>query len=244
MLLYKVLRKAARIVNPPPPEIIYLLDDQYILHLLLANAGMAHKGNLYCFDYAIKNLPSEKPIIEIGAYCGLSANILTHLLGKYGKKNGLFTCDKWVFDECGGLDAYIGDSALTFGRYGKFVRDSFIRNTQTFSGHNLPHAIEHYSDDFFAMWARNERTVDIFNRPVQLGGEVAFCYVDGNHHFEYAQRDFQNCDRYLEKGGFIFFDDTYENSEYECARLMPLVMADRRYELVVKNPNYLFRKIR
>jgi len=73
---------------------------------------------------------------------------------------------------------------------------------------------------------------------------VAFCYVDGNHRFEYAKRDFENCDKYLEKGGFIFFDDTYENSEYECVKLMPVVMADKRYELIIKNPNYLFRKIR
>jgi len=130
-------------------------------------------------------------------------------------------------------------------RFGFSTTDSpSVRNAKTFSGHNLPCSIEQFSDDFFAMWARNEHTVDIFNSSIHLGGEVAFCYVDGNHRFEYAKRDFENCDKYLEKGGFIFFDDTYENSEYECVKLMPVVMADKRYELIIKNPNYLFRKIR
>jgi hypothetical protein len=32
---------------------------------------MLNKGNLLCFDWVMRNLPSKNPIIEIGSFCGL-----------------------------------------------------------------------------------------------------------------------------------------------------------------------------
>ena len=75
-----------------------LIDDDYLKWLLFANAGMIDKGNIYAFDYAIKRLPSENPIVEIGSFCGLSTNILSYLLKKYSKKNKLFSTDEWIVD--------------------------------------------------------------------------------------------------------------------------------------------------
>jgi hypothetical protein len=54
------------------------ISDDYINWLSFANSGMLHRGNLYCFDYAIEHLPTEAPIIEIGSFCGLSANVITY----------------------------------------------------------------------------------------------------------------------------------------------------------------------
>ena len=61
-------------------------DDNTNL-LSMAIPGFLHPGNLYCFDYAIKNIPSSAPIIEIGSFSGLSTNILNYYLKLYDKKN-------------------------------------------------------------------------------------------------------------------------------------------------------------
>ena len=59
------------------------VKSEYLNWLLLANAGMLHKGNIYCLDFAVQNLPSNNPVIEIGSFCGLSTNVISYLLSKY-----------------------------------------------------------------------------------------------------------------------------------------------------------------
>ena len=41
-----------------------------------------------------------------------------------------------------------------------------------------------------------------------LFGPISFCYIDGNHTHEGVKQDFLNCDRWIESGGFILFDDS------------------------------------
>jgi len=36
--------------------------------------------------------------------------------------------------------------------------------------------------------------------------------------YGFARRDFENTDRYLEKGGLLLFDDSYDGSPIGCAR--------------------------
>jgi hypothetical protein len=74
------------------------ISDEYISWLTFANAGMLSKGNIYAMRYAIENLPSNSPILEIGSFCGLSTNVINYLLLAQGKKNKIFTCDKWSFE--------------------------------------------------------------------------------------------------------------------------------------------------
>jgi predicted O-methyltransferase YrrM len=69
---------------------------------------MLSSGNLYCFDHAIRNLPSELPIIEIGSFCGLSTNLMAHYLQVHGRNNTLFTCDAWLFEGAGSDQAIPG----------------------------------------------------------------------------------------------------------------------------------------
>src|SRR5438128_885335 len=77
-----------------------LPPDKYIQRLRssVIGEGMLHEGNIYLFDYAIKNLPSEVNILEIGTYGGLSTNLILYLLKKHSKKNVLFGCDPWVYE--------------------------------------------------------------------------------------------------------------------------------------------------
>jgi hypothetical protein len=218
---------------------INLMDD-YLAYLSFANAGMLNKGNLLCFDYALRNLPSGNPIVEIGSFCGLSTNIIAYYKYKHGVDNEVFNCDKWEFE---GAIGNVGESDISHGDYRAFVRSSYMRNVQLFSRHGLPHTIEALSDEFFDGWASGKKTKDVFARTAALGGPISFCYIDGNHDYQFARRDFLNTDRFLEAGGFVLFDDSADGSQWEVCRVIQEVKQLPNYRLVVKNPNYLFQKI-
>ena len=218
-----------------------VINDEYIEWLTFANAGMLNRGNLYCIDYAAKHIASNNPVIEIGSFCGLSTNLINYYLHKYGKNNKIITSDNWEFENK--RDGMIGESVISHADYKNFVKESFKRNVHLFSAFNLPYAIEALSDDFFELWNKNTDTKDIFERNIKLGGPVSFAFIDGNHTYDFAKRDFENTDKFLETGGFILFDDSSDNSIFECKHLMKEIEANPGYELVIKNPNYLFRKV-
>lgn len=237
---YKILA-TARLVPPTKDDIIDI-SDEYINWLCSANAGWLTRGNLYCFDYAIRNLPSSNPVVEIGSFCGLSTNAIAYYLNRNRKVNKIITCDKWIF-ESASESSCLGASSISRKSYKEFVRETYIRNVRMFSGFNLPYTIEEFSDDFFLMWNESREATDVFGRVIKLGGEISFCYIDGDHSYEFAKRDFNNVSEYLEKGGFILFDDSHDGSPWEVARLMKEIMKNRAYRLVSKNPNYLFERI-
>jgi hypothetical protein len=238
-LAARALRKAARLIDPVPP--ITYLQDEYITQLCYINAGIVEKGNLHSFDHAISHLPSTAPILEIGSYCGLSANLLTYLKRKHSVTNRLITCDKWQFQKPEGAKDLVGDSRIRYKDLEQFARESFIRNIKIFSDYDLPFTFEMTSDEFFECWKAGAVCSDVLGRTLSLGGPFSFCFVDGNHTYEFARRDFLNCDAFLEDGGFILFDDsTLEKDEVRL--VMPEVIASGRYELVARNPYHLFRK--
>ena len=160
---------------------------------------------------------------------------------KYGLKNRLITCDRWDF-EIGGDRERVAGSPVLHSDYKRFVRDSYLRNTDLFSAEDLPYTIEATSDEFFGQWQRQESVRDIRSRALQLGGPISFCYIDGNHTYENSKRDFLNCGAFLEPGGFIVFDDS-ANEEFGVCRLMPEVVNSGQYTLVATNPNHLFQKV-
>jgi hypothetical protein len=83
---------------------------------------------------------------------------------------------------------------------------------------------------------------DVFDREVIVGGPISFCYIDGDHSYDFAKRDFENSDKYLEKGGFVLFDDSSDRQNLGSSHLMKEILKNEKYELIIKNPNYLFRK--
>lgn len=217
------------------------LQDEYIEWLSFANAGMLEKGNLYCFDYAIKHLPSTNPILEIGSFCGLSTNILTYLLKKYNRSNILLSADPWIFE--GSQKQTIGDSNISHKDYRQFVKDSFLRNIEMFSAERKPHTFEMDSNSLFESWQKKSEVVDVFGRRVKLGAPISFCYIDGHHGYDYTRKDFENTDQFLEKNGFILFDDSADYEDFGSAQFMKDMKDNKNYKLIVKNPNYLFQKI-
>src|SRR4051794_39491385 len=158
------------------------IADDYVAWLSFANAGMLNRGNLLAFDYAIRNLPSSSAIVEIGAFCGLSTNLLSYYLKKHGATNTLFNCDAWRFE---GAEGNVGDSDFHHDEYRDFVRSSYKYNVRNFSRGRLPHTIESLSDDFFAAWGEGRTIRDVFGRPATLGGPINFAFIDGNHSYEF-----------------------------------------------------------
>lgn len=215
----------------------------FIEWLKFANAGMLDEGNIYCFEYAIKNLPSDSPIVEIGSFCGLSTNLISFYLKKFNKTNKVISCDKWIFEGAESPDEFLDGSSITHKDYKKFVKETYIRNISFFSKDALPYTLEQFSDDFFKLWDDEKLETDIMDREIKLGGKISFAYIDGNHTYEFAKRDFQNVSKNLENGGFILFDDSSDHSEWEVSELIDEIKKDSRFEVVINNPNYLIKKI-
>jgi hypothetical protein len=240
-LLSRAFLKAAFTVDPP--KLHTEVGDDYLMWLCFANAGMLDKGNLYLIDLAMKQLPSAAPILEIGSFCGLSANVLTHFKRKYGLKNRLVTCDKWEFENTANGSPHLGASPILFSDYKEFVRQSYLRNIRLFSADDLPYTVEMNSDEFYEEWKRGSTVRDVLGRTLTLGGPISFAYVDGNHTYEFVKRDFQNCDACLDEGGFILFDDS-SVANFGVKDLMREVISSGRYTLSGANPNHLLRKLR
>jgi hypothetical protein len=184
---------------------------------------------------------SAAPILEIGTFCGLSTNVITHFKRKHGVSNPLITCDKWEFENVNGRPR-IADSPVLFSDYKAFSKDSYIRNIGLFSREDLPFTFEMNSNEFFDAWKERKTCEDVLGRTHNLGGSFSFCYIDGNHTYEYAKQDFLHCDSYLEDGGFILFDDS-TLPEFSLHKLMPEIKTMGHYRLVAQNPYHLFQKV-
>jgi hypothetical protein len=171
----------------------------------------------------------------------LSLNHLIYLLMRYRASNPVFSVDAWQF-EGAQLGRLMEGSAVTFDAYRAHVIETFRRNVMLFSGEHLPHHIELPSDAFFTAWKEQETRTDFFSRSVQLGGPIAFAYIDGDHSYAQCKRDFENGDRDLERDGFIIFDDSGDDTDFGSALVAKEVSSLARYELIAKNPNYCVRK--
>lgn len=219
---------------------------EFITWLTFANAGMLQDGNIGSMEYAIKNLPTDNPVIEIGSFCGLSLNVMSFYLLTEKKINKLISCDKWMFEGAENLDSKIVESDVTHRAYKKNARESFIRNVNFFSTERLESisTIEVFSDEFFKMWSDNLTVTDVFGKQVRLGGNISFAYIDGNHTYEFAKRDFINVDKWLDVGGFILFDDSSRRSKFQVYSVIKEIRKRPDYEIIINNPNYLVKKIK
>jgi len=226
-----------------------VLPDSFISRLRssVIGEGMLTEGNIYLFDLALKSIPTKGSVIEIGSYGGLSTNLTTYLLQKYGKLNPFFTCDAWLYEGYGdqtviGSDFIDGRKDLTRKAYMAYIKQAFINSTLFLSAKKLPHSIHSTSEEFFENWRSNKITDDVFGRSCQLGGDICFAYIDGDHSLAAAGLDFENVCRHLVKGGYILLDDSADHLNFGSAQLMSRIKDNSAFEVVMKNPNYLLRK--
>jgi len=239
-MFYKLATKIRSVILSFPPRID--ITDNYIKRLLLVNPGMMHEGNLYCFRYAIQHLKSTKPIMEIGGFCGLSTNVMSYYLHQAKRGNKIFSCDSWNYGFK--KSKSFGTFSASESEFDKFVEECYIRNVSLFSKPHFPHAFKLLSDDFFDLWSKKRTAKDVFGKNVRLGGKISFCYIDAEHTYRQTKKHFENADKLLEKGGFIFFDDSAIYSGFGSANLMAEILKNKKYKLIINNPNYLFQKIK
>ena len=227
------------------------LSDPFIKRLrsLVIGEGMLKPGNIRLMDMAIQQMPEHGSVIEIGSYGGLSANLLIYLMDKHGRNHPFFTCDAWIYE---GYTDHVKDKPETHidGRpdvarsaYAAYMKQVFIQATTLLSSHRLPYSFHMHSDTFFETWAAGETATDVFGRTRQLGGGIAFAYIDGGHSYAVARSDFNHVARHLMKGGFILLDDSADDDQFGSAHLMTEIKQDARFKVVGKNPNYLIQKI-
>ncbi len=217
-------------------------SDEYISWLCTVVGGWLDPshGNLRAFDYAVRHMPSDGAVIEIGSFLGLSTNIITYLTIKYHRDNPVFTCDPWVFE---GTEKPIGGYFdASSDAYRRYAQEVFRMNTALFSERRMPYTIQTYSNRFFELWRLGSTAKDVFGRSITLGGSISFAYIDGAHTYDAALGDFRGVDQHLSPGGFILFDDSADDGAFEVPRVMAEVKQNPAYELVFKTPHYFFRK--
>ena len=191
----------------------------------------------------MRHLPTSAPILEIGSFCGLSTNLLTYFAERHHVPNPVIACDKWQFEGAVPGKPINGHQAVTHDDYRAFVQETYQRNVRMFSRSRLPLTIEATSDELFLRWGRRDTITDLFGRSLTLGGPLSFCYIDGNHTYAFVRRDFEHCHEVLERGGFLFFDDSSRGSKFpDVHRVVKEIQRLGGYDTVLRNPHYLFKK--
>ncbi len=240
VLLNKLLnRKQYRVIAP----------DDFILRLGSSVVGeaMMHPGNIYLLDQAIQQMPAGGCILEIGSYGGYSANLLTYLKQKHQRAAVLYCCDAWVYegfhDGKGTATEWIdGRKDVQRTAYMAYIKGAFMNAAKLFCPHDLPHTIHLDSDTFFEAWTEKKTLKDIFGQETTLGAPISLAYIDGNHAYAYAKRDFENVAKFLLPGGFVLLDDSAKHQQFGSARLAQELRQHPDFEVIMANPHYLFQK--
>ncbi len=200
--------------------------------------------NQYSCRYALERLPSALPILEIGVFSGRSTNFLIYLKESLKLSNRVITTDPWRF----GTNKQVAKN-VTMKDYQNYIKEQFIRNIRFWHEDALPDSFDLDSDEFFSKWAMNGKLKTLFSKESQLGGEISFCYLDGDHSYEQVKKDFINIDRILQIQGFIYFDDSDQyhldagNVTNGCYDVVCDALKTKRYVTAINNPNYLLQKV-
>lgn len=227
------------------------IEDDFIkrLRYLVIGEGMLCAGNIKLMDFAIKNMPNEGCVLEIGSYGGLSTNLMAYLIKKHQKDNLLFNCDAWLYegfhDHKGTIDKTIdGRKDISREAYSVYMKQSYMNATLFLNGNKLPHSFNMFSHDFFEKWDNKESLVDLFGNTVTLGSSISFAYIDGGHSYEVAWEDFTNVSKHLIVGGYILLDDSADSMSFGSAKMMSEIKKDKTFKIIDKAPNYLIQKIK
>ena len=210
--------------------------------------GMLHEGNIFLMDYAIQHMPDDGIVLEIGSYAGLSTNALLHLLQKHHKKHTFIGCDAWIYegfnDYTGNIETHIdGKAEVSRKDYVAYIKTAFINAAQLLHPNAKPFTCHMPSDAFFENWNSKNQFTDVFDRTFSIQDTISFCYIDGDHSYEQAKKDFENVAAKLKRNGFILLDDSADYLNFGSKHLMKDIKNDHRFKIIDSNPNYLIQKV-
>jgi hypothetical protein len=210
-----------------------ILNDNFTQWTKNAISGWCPDSNISTIDKCIEMLPAKGAIIEIGSFCGFSASIIAHCMRRYNKTNRFYSMDDWIFE---GFEKLDKNGTVS----GAFTLNDWVEHTEAMfklaiklSAKNINHShIKLKSNEFFKLWESNSKVIDLNNQEQQLGGEIAFAYIDGDHSYAGSKEDFLNIDKFLVPGGFVFFDDSADNVNFGCKDVANEVAQLSNYKLV------------
>ena len=231
-----MLKKGWFFLNNKP----IILKEDVLDRLRICVPGWLDLGHLYSMDYAIKNLPSNDPILEIGTFAGLSTNVILYFLNKYNRTNKYYTTDWFLGDTPEDIKIALVKNPRDLIT---FLKESFVRNVNFFSPNSNIYSSDLPSEKFFEAWENGQELNNLFGGKYKLQGPISFAYIDGNHQYDFAKQDFLNVDKYLVKGGFILFDDSADYTNWGSKLVAQEVVKSGDYKLVFKNPHYLVEKL-
>jgi hypothetical protein len=235
-LNYMLKKGVYYLVNRP-----VMIDEPELARMETAIPGWLEKGHLYCFDYAIRNLPNDNPILEVGTYFGLSTNVVLYYLNKYGRKNLVVTTD-WYRKDISSAEKICNLANPELFR--TYLKEGFVRNVRVFNPQADIRSSDLPSDDFFQAWHTGQRVTNLFGEDFIPSGGISFAYIDGNHQYDYAKRDFLNVDKLLCVGGFILFDDSADYTNWGSKKVAQEAIKTGKYRIIKKNPHYFVQKIK
>lgn len=220
-----------------------IFKETFVDWIKIGVIGWCTNRNIEIIDQCVASLPAGA-IVEIGSYCGLSMSIIAHSMRMHKKTNYFYSVDDWYYEGYHPGDVISG--AFTTDEWRQHTEDMF-KLTEKLAAKHVPHShIKKNSNDFFEYWTNNASLIDLHGNSTQLGGDIAFAYIDGDHSYEQSKRDFINVDKFLVPGGYVFFDDSTENVGFGCKITAKEVMNMPNYELVFQpadgNSNKCFRK--
>ncbi|MBA3679886.1 MAG: class I SAM-dependent methyltransferase [Bacteroidetes bacterium] len=224
------------------------INDPFFKRLSSSVLGgnMLLDGNIFLMDHAIKNMPENSCVFEIGCFGGHSSVGLLHLIKKHKRSADLYACDCWVYegfnDHTGKIeDHFDGYTSLKREDFMNYVKANYQEAVKLFHPEKLPYTVALTSDEFFNRINNKNECIDLFDRKVKLPA-IGFAYIDGGHSYEQCKKDFINIDKHLINKGFVLFDDSSKKMKFGSALFIKEMMENPGYELIDQNPNFLFKK--
>jgi hypothetical protein len=157
---------------------------------VMAIKGQIRRDEAHCLYELAQEASGEGVIVEIGSYCGLS----TIALAKGSSRNRgvpVFAIDPHEYVDPGG----------SVGRGGwDYV-----------PGDN----IAFFKNVLFSGMAKNVRPINLLSWAAAAAWDrpISLLWIDGNHGYEAARRDFVDWSKFVIQGGYIAFHDSIDPAD-------------------------------
>ncbi len=226
-----------------------LKNDEGLQRILCTVPGMLDTQNVPLMLQAIQEMPEKGAVLEIGSFCGQSLIVLCYLLRKEKQTRKVFACDAWLYEgwldknshvDASYLNTLAGFPEIQRNDYTDFLYDSFKRNLNFFFPNDLPGSYRELSLSFLNYWTEGKELIDCFDNKNNLGGEIAFAFIDGGHAYDLCKQELELLVPHFITGSKILLDDSAKGQNFGSARLAQEIKSDARFSIISAKGNLLF----